>query len=160
MKRLVVVRHAEAEKVQIGQTDFDRELTIQGKNDAAEVAGCLLAKRVFPDLIISSPSSRAYRTARILGEVFGLDKKKIARKILLYDEIETGKIVALLKKEARHAETVFLVGHNPVLQRMIQELTGINQQLPIAGAAVIDFDVERWSKIYSTKGELIHFEVP
>lgn len=161
MKRLVVVRHAKAEKTQIGQTDFDRELTNKGKVEARQVASKLQSVNVMPELIISSPSSRAYQTAKIFGEVFGIDKKQIVRKILLYDDIETKKVVELLREEAKHADTVFLVGHNPVLQRMIHELTNDFQgYLSTAGVAVMDFNVDRWSQIVSTKGVLILFETP
>jgi Phosphohistidine phosphatase SixA len=161
MKRLVVVRHADAEKVQTGQTDFDRELTNQGKSDARQVAENLLSANVVPELIISSPSSRAYQTAKLFGEVFGIDKKQIMRKILLYDDIETKKVIALLKEEAKHVDTVFIVGHNPVLQRMIHELTNdFAGYLCTAGAAVMLFNVERWSQIMRSQGELIIFETP
>lgn len=161
MKRLVVVRHAKAEKTQIGQTDFDRELTNKGKIEARQVASKLQSVNVMPELIISSPSSRAYQTAKIFGEVFGIDKKQIARKILLYDDIETKKVVELLKEEAKHADTVFLVGHNPVLQRMVHELTNDFQgYLSAAGVAVMDFNVDRWSQIVRTKGVLVLFETP
>lgn len=161
MKRLVVVRHAKAEKTQIGQTDFDRELTTRGKNDARQMAAELLAVNVIPELIISSPSSRAYQTAKIFGEVFGVDKKQIMRKILLYDDIETKKVVALLREEAKHADTLFLVGHNPVLQRMIHELTNdFYGYLSTAGVAVMEFNVDRWSQILRSKGELVLFKTP
>ncbi|MDP4269553.1 MAG: histidine phosphatase family protein [Bacteroidota bacterium] len=161
MKRLVVVRHAKAEKTQFGQTDFDRELTNQGKIDARQVASRLQSENVLPELIISSPSSRAYQTAKILGDVFGIDKKQIVRKILLYDDIETKKVIALLKEEAKHVDTLFLVGHNPVLQRMIHELTDdFHGHLCTSGVVVMDFKVERWSQILRTKGELVLFETP
>ena len=161
MKRLVVVRHAKAEKTQIGQSDFDRELTSQGKVEARQVASKLQSENVIPELIISSPSSRAYQTAKVFGEVFGIDKKQIVRKILLYDDIETKKVVALLKEEAKHVDTVFLVGHNPVLQRIIHELTNdFRGYLCTTGAAVMVFNVERWSQIMRSKGELVLFETP
>lgn len=71
--RLILVRH--------GQTDYNREARLQGQIDIPlNVAGrrqaAVLAATVAenpPDLIVASPLSRAYDTARIVGEASGLD---------------------------------------------------------------------------------------
>lgn len=158
MKRLVVIRHAEAEEVQIGQDDFDRDLTVKGKDDAANVAGRLLSRNIVPDLIISSPSLRAYKTAKLFGEVFGVDNKQIVRKIMLYGDYETYKVVSLLKNEARDADTVFIVSHNPVIQKLMFDLSASHLHLSTSCAAVIEFEVEEWSGLRDLAGSMVLLE--
>src|SRR5690625_726702 len=71
--RLILVRH--------GQTAYNREARLQGQIDIplnvtgrrqAAVLAATVAENP-PDMIISSPLSRAYDTARIVGEASGLD---------------------------------------------------------------------------------------
>src|SRR5690625_7998939 len=72
--RLILVRH--------GQTEYNREARLQGQIDIplnvtgrrqAAVLAATVAENP-PDMIISSPLSRAYDAARIVGEASGLDE--------------------------------------------------------------------------------------
>lgn len=71
--RLILARH--------GQTDYNREARLQGQvdiplNDTGKRQAAVLAATVAenpPDLIVSSPLSRAHDTARIVGGASGLE---------------------------------------------------------------------------------------
>lgn len=66
MKKLVLIRHAEAEPETGNISDFDRNLTAAGKKDAAKMAAVLLNNTVAPEIMICSPAARALETAHIL----------------------------------------------------------------------------------------------
>jgi phosphohistidine phosphatase len=62
-----------------------------------------------------------------------------------------------------------IVGHNPGLQALAQELVGggaeedleaLAEKLPTAGLAVIELDVASWAKIKPGRGQLKLFAVP
>lgn len=71
--RLILVRH--------GQTDYNRDARLQGQidiplNDTGLRQAAVLAATVAenpPDLIVTSPLSRAHDTARIVGDASGVD---------------------------------------------------------------------------------------
>ena len=54
MKRLTLVRHAQAESALAEQSDFDRMLTRRGADDAAEMARRLKRRKLRPDFIRAS----------------------------------------------------------------------------------------------------------
>jgi phosphohistidine phosphatase len=67
VKRLIVVRHAKAEKAEAHQRDFMRPLAGRGRRDAAEMGHRLAKRGTQPDAVVSSPAPRALETARIVA---------------------------------------------------------------------------------------------
>lgn len=65
MKEIWLLRHAKAEP---GYTvaDFERTLEESGKDDAFTIATYLKNADLHPDVILSSPATRAIETAKIV----------------------------------------------------------------------------------------------
>ena len=68
MKRLLLMRHAEAACESHRQSDFDRPLTPRGESDAASIGRAVAQARSLPGAIVTSPAGRAVRTAELFIE--------------------------------------------------------------------------------------------
>lgn len=66
MKRIYFIRHAEAQSG--GRSDFERELSPKGKEDAMRLGALLRSRHVAPHLIVSSSAVRALTTAQIIAD--------------------------------------------------------------------------------------------
>ena len=78
MGKLYFVRHGESEWNTIGRIcgATDIPLTDRGREMARDTAREIVKEGIKVDRIISSPLSRAYETATIIGSVLGVDVKK------------------------------------------------------------------------------------
>ncbi len=154
-KRVVIIRHSKAKLFTTGSTDFARDLKEQGKNDADFVSKELLKLNIIPQLIISSPAKRALKTARIFGR--NLNTNSIILNEALYDEsYDRDWMVLDIEQNCPQGDTVYIIGHNPLLKDLIEDLTGQTiEQLKTSTAVIIRFEIEHWNKIISgIKGEI------
>ena len=60
----------------------------------------------------------------------------------------------VLSETAESADEVLLVGHNPGLEELLQDLTGELAKMPTGALARIVLDVKKWSKLRDRSGEL------
>jgi phosphohistidine phosphatase len=145
--RLYIVRHAIAiPRGAPGIDDDDRALTEEGVRKMREAAAGIRALNWIPELILSSPLTRAKQTANILIEVLG---KGIRLKLtpalapfgsrrMLYREIESHneKLVNLM-----------LVGHQPSLGEIAGEICWKSSEylldLKKGGACAIELESVR-----------------
>lgn len=81
MGRLYFVRHGESEWNTIGRIcgATDIPLTSRGREMARETGMEMVRQGIKVDRIVSSPLSRAYETALIIGSILGLEVKKDQR---------------------------------------------------------------------------------
>lgn len=117
---VLFVRHAQAETATGEQSDEDRALTEQGAADAAALARALQAMGIKLAAVLSSPLLRAVQTAGPLAKAYGL-KMKMADFMAppgQQDQMRT----TLEKLDARHLDTVALVGHAPSIDEMVTGL--------------------------------------
>mgnify|MGYP000953754771 CR=1 FL=1 len=70
MKRIYFIRHAEAQSG--GRSDFERELSPKGKEDAMRLGALLRSENLLPRLIVASSAVRALTTARIIAATLGV----------------------------------------------------------------------------------------
>ncbi len=114
MKRIVIVRHAKA--VPYGyDDDLNRKLRRQGKEDAKIVSMALKEDRIIPDLIISSPAKRAFKTATIFAETLRYPVSRIMIEDELYEGLTTQDFIEIIRNLPEDMQTVFVFGHNPSL---------------------------------------------
>jgi len=65
-------------------------------------------------------------------------------------------ILSLLATLRENAETVMIVGHNPGLEKLVEQLTGERQDLPTAALAQIGLPIDQWCELkLSTRGTLV-----
>jgi len=123
VKRLTLVRHAESGWGHASQADVDRTLSARGEREAADMAAYLVAAKLAPTLIITSPAARALATARIFAGVLGYaaDRIREAEDAYLASPAELLDLVQRLGGRSRH---VMLFGHNPGISRFAGLLAG------------------------------------
>jgi len=112
------MRHGEAES--IATSDRLRALTRRGRADNVSVAKSWQARGPVPGVILSSPFLRAMQTAEQLAEAFAIDS--ITQSDLLTPDADVPTLMALIEQHLHHQP--LLVGHNPLLSRLLAELTG------------------------------------
>ena len=109
---------------------------------------------LIPDVIISSDAVRARLTAEAVAEA-----ARYAGEILLDPRLYLAcpaDILSLLTTVRENAGTVMIVGHNPGLEKLVEQLTGERQDLPTAALAQIGLPIDQWRDLKrSTRGTLV-----
>lgn len=160
MKTLYVMRHAKSSWADPLLPDFDRPLNERGKADAPEMGKRLKKKGIHPDLIISSPARRAFKTAQKVAKAIDYPKNKILTDKMLY-LAGASAILAVVKETADTVNSLMIFGHNPGWTDFVNEMTGSHiDNIPTAGIAAIQFDVNSWEDIGKNKGKLLLFDYP
>lgn len=154
MKRLVIIRHAKTEQ-QGYENDFARELLPRGVEDAQQIAARLREKGIVPDKMITSPAARALATAHIFAETLGYPALKIKEMKELYFNFTTQDFIDLVRSTRNDVETLFIVGHNPFMHFVAQNLsTNYDGHMPTCSTVVLDFDVDKWKAVEARAGSL------
>jgi phosphohistidine phosphatase len=132
MKFLYLLRHAKSSWEDPDLNDHDRPLSKRGRQAAKLMAAYLRQSKIAPDLVICSTATRAQQTLEPIA------KAKKPPKVILEREIYGGTQQALwdqLWNLPKSAKSVLLIGHNPALHDLAQELAQAdsNKLLPSAG---------------------------
>ncbi|MBN7778183.1 histidine phosphatase family protein [Nitratireductor aquimarinus] len=146
MTRLLLLRHAKAGWAAPGMSDFDRTLTASGQEDARALGKRMRATHLLPDLILCSTARRAIETLDGVSSTM-LDQKPETHFLAeLYNSDATDYLFAV--REAPQAETILVVGHNPMMEDLAYELSSggdaeatqaASSGFPTCGLAVISF---------------------
>jgi phosphohistidine phosphatase len=167
MRRLLLFRHAKAERLQPGVPDSDRVLTERGRADAARMGVYIARHELAPDRALVSPSARTRETWALAaaalrpGPAANTDRR-------IYEATPQGlfNIVAGTDSSAR---TPILVGHNPGLHELallliaagdVEMRERLREELPTSGLVVIDFAFDDWSQLHARCGRLERFVSP
>lgn len=118
--KLYVVRHGPAEDTATSGKDFDRALTPSGRERVRDVAKALGRAGEAPKVILSSPLVRALQTAEVIAAELGIALVETTR-----DLAPGGDAVALLRSlVAQKRKRAMVVGHQPDLTILVEEMTG------------------------------------
>jgi len=172
MRRLMLLRHAKTENDAPSGRDQDRRLDDRGHKDAARIGDWIATNPPFPDTVLVSHAVRARQTwdtaweamkdrvptpqVEILPELYGADPAQIL------DSIRTATAPADPKQ-------LLLIAHNPGMHEAALMLMGggdpdgaraLADNLPTAGLAIFDFDVEDWGDVAYRRGRLVQFTSP
>ena len=157
-RELFLLRNAQVD-LQVNCEDFDRPLKMAGKR-AAQCIGVWLAERdLIPDLIISSPASRALATAQKCCKTMGLSVKHIWKDARIYNA-EPEAILSVLSDLNLSLNKILLVGHNPGLKKLVDQIAKKhsshmdNQKMSRATLARVSID-EKWDNLLSGNAKLI-----
>ncbi|HKK29373.1 MAG TPA: histidine phosphatase family protein [Alphaproteobacteria bacterium] len=114
MRRLTLMRHAEAAAAASGQQDRDRPLTEAGAADARKIGECLARDRETPDQLLCSDARRARETAEMLLAGCGVSGQPTVLPDL-YNADPEGVLLLIGENADDNAEHVLVVGHNPTI---------------------------------------------
>ena len=120
---LVVLRHAPAQERDPARwpDDAQRPLTGAGRRDARRVAAGMRSLEVTPSRIATSPAARCLATARITAEVLadGARPPRVEPWPELAFSASAAGVLERLRRERVTTGTVVLVGHEPMLGRLV-----------------------------------------
>ncbi|GAA2880878.1 histidine phosphatase family protein [Streptosporangium fragile] len=141
MRTLIVLRHAAAAQVP-GLADRDRPLTEGGERDARMAGETIAGLGLRPDLVLCSPSARTRRTAEL-----ALPGADVVVEPDIY-EAYADELLMMIRRSDPEVRTLVLVGHNPGVHQLVQDLTARDGHagFPPGAFAVIEVDGE-WAEL-------------
>ncbi len=148
MKTLLILRHAKSSWDNARLADHDRPLNARGEADAPVMGALVREQEIIPQLIISSSAKRARATAEIVAEVCGEVEVWLTRDLYMAGPEEA---MAILEKVSDGINTVMIVGHNPGMEELLTELTGLWERMPTAALAMIGLPVDSWQEVASSE---------
>lgn len=165
MRRLMLLRHAKAEKSAPGGGDFDRALSARGREESPRIGGYMAHHGLYPNLVVASPAKRTRETWELVAPAFPAPPA-VAWEDRLYNA-DTETLLDLVK--AARSPALLLIGHNPGLHDFARLVIAagdvdarerLNEGLPTAGLLVIDFPLENWGNLHARSGRLDRFVSP
>jgi len=144
LRTLLILRHAKAAHDPEFE-DHERPLTKKGERMATRVGRLLAEHALTPGLILSSTAVRARQTAELTAR-----HAEYAGTIELLDELylaEPAAYVTVLARRGAHHERVMVVGHNPGLEGLVEQLTGRSEHLPTGGLVACALPLENWADL-------------
>ncbi len=161
MKKIILVRHGKAEDPSAGISDFERSLTLKGKNISRVMGRRIREIEKSPVTIISSPAFRAFETALIFAMEFGVEPENIILQSKLYHKMSIRYLQEMLSAAAENSDTVIIFGHNPSFTEIADSLSGDGCDfMPKSGAASISFNISTWKEMKHKSGKLDFFLKP
>lgn len=156
MKKLLLIRHAEAEAY-AEQGDFYRPLSARGSADATRLAQKLQANGLLPEYIISSSALRTTTTANIITNQLQLPAAKFTQTIY---EASEKTLLNTINHLSNAVDFAALVGHNPGIAYLLLNLTGkVRDVPPCTAIAVVFEDANSWQEISHETGVIVYYSV-
>ena len=156
-KNLILWRHAHAE---IGNNDFNRHIDERGKKESKIMAEFILSNSS-PDLILSSPATRAQETLFAFNNLYKAPKANIDKNLY---HAEPDEILKSIERNSSDENIILVMGHNPGIHELSLSLTNNNQELMVkfstCSVCFISFDNDNWFNIYNNKCFLDKFIQP
>jgi phosphohistidine phosphatase len=123
MKQIFLLRHAKSDWSTLGQQDFERPLVKRGINDALLISQYIQDKKHSVDAVFCSSAVRTKETFDLCAHSFNFSIEKAT----YLDELYFGsvdKAIKLIKGQNNDLSSVLLVGHNPTMHILLEEITG------------------------------------
>ena len=164
MRRLLLLRHAKAERPQPGERDHERRLAERGRNDAPRVGAYMSRHDFMPDRVVVSTSARTRETWKLAAAE--MDKAPKAEFDDRIYEASPKALLQVVQETDPDIDTLLLVGHNPGMQELAAMLvaTGdvdtrqrLKEAFPTSALAVIEFKLKDWSRVHPQSGRLERF---
>jgi phosphohistidine phosphatase len=160
MKTLYLVRHAKSDWENAHTGDFQRPLNQRGLKAAPFMAALLKQKNVIPELVITSPATRALSTAELFCEILGYPKELIQQQMEIY-EGGSSKLLKIVQQINDNCRTALLFGHNPTMTDFSNLLAGHHvDSLVTCGVVRIDMEIKSWKDAAPDSGNFVWYEFP
>jgi phosphohistidine phosphatase len=175
MRRLMLLRHAKTEHDAPSGHDQDRRLDERGRLDAAALGTWIARHPPLPDTVLVSTAVRAQQTWEIARDAMkdAVQGRPPQPQVELLDELYGAEPAQLLRiirlAEVTDPARLMLIGHNPGMHELALMLAGsgdaaakksLEDNLPTAGLAILDFAIDDWSEVAFRRGKLVRFTSP
>lgn len=168
--RLLLLRHAKSDWS--GQADdHDRPLSARGRKAVPRIGLFMHGRGYDPALILCSTSTRTRETLDLLLPHIG------AAAEIQYDRAfylaEWPKLLAEIRAASGDTSPLLLIGHNPGVEQLAfalarqpqnegerKRVERLAEKFPTGALAVMDFELQDWSKVKPGTGTLVDYVRP
>lgn len=159
---LILTRHAKSSWGNPDLDDHARPLNKRGRASAKAVGRWLSAKGYTPGTVFCSDAERTRETwALIADKLIGTPNAHYSRDLYL---ATPEKMLDVIK--TANADVAMIIAHNPGSAHMARRLAKTPHphhkfhHYPTTATAIIEFDVDSWTKVDWDSGRVIDFVVP
>jgi phosphohistidine phosphatase len=159
-RKLFIIRHGKSSWDHQGLDDIDRPLAERGILNAEEMAKRLSHQGLIPELLVSSPASRALNTALIMARFWMLKPAALQIHEPLYDAFISNieKVVSGIPSDVKG---LAIFGHNPSWTAYANHfLSSPLDNLPTAGVVVVTFESDHWKNLNRSKVKDVYVDYP
>jgi phosphohistidine phosphatase len=170
MLRLMLLRHAKSSWPS-GVQDAERPLSDRGEA-ATRLMGAYMAHHaLIPDRVLCSPARRTRDTWTGISGAIAAQLPAAAEIVFdgrLYMATRQS-LLSVIRDQRDAVRTLLILGHNPGMQEAAEWLIAagdvelrerLREKFPTAALAVIDFALDRWSRVHGRSGRLERYLTP
>jgi phosphohistidine phosphatase len=166
VKHLHLLRHAKSSgKGDPTLEDHDRPLAGRGRRACERVAEHMRREGIRPTLVLCSSARRARETLDGIRPALADDvATQVERALYTGDE---ARLLARLRRVPAGVSEIMLVGHNPALQRLAEDLAGsgddlarLREKFPTAALATLAIPDVEWDQLEAGAARLVAYVVP
>ncbi|MDH3621609.1 MAG: histidine phosphatase family protein [Gammaproteobacteria bacterium] len=160
MKVITIVRHAKSSWKDSSLSDRERPLNSRGERDAPDMGKRIHEHGIRPSLIVSSPATRAWTTAKIIAQAINYPREFLQKEDSLY-LASLDEILDVIVAQDNGFNNLMVVGHNPGMTDFANFLIpGLTINLQTAGVVSVQVDQEDWSLYERPAAELLVHDWP
>ena len=148
MKRLTLMRHADARWQDAGLSDLERPLNRRGTAAAEAMARRLAELALVPDLLLVSPARRTQQTGEIVARALSVPARLVIPEEALY-LASAADLLRVVQSTGPRVAHLLVIAHNPGLSELVQQLVPEAEASGLAAAALcsIAFETSHWTAI-------------
>lgn len=156
IKKIYLVRHAEAKAYSPGEKDVDRPLTSKGMQEASRLGALLYNSKASLAAIYCSTALRSQQTAELIGDQMRIDSDKLVTHKDLY-EASVRIYAELIRSFSESWNEVMIIGHNPVILYFAEYISGqsIEGGLKTCTLVELQFAVDEWMNAPEKGGKIL-----
>ena len=167
MLRLMLLRHAKSSWPSSGVQDAARPLSQRGEAAARLMGGYMTRHSLVPQRVLCSPARRTRETWAGIAAQWPADMDVVFDRRLYAATPQT--VLSIVRAQDDTARALLVIGHNPGLQETAELLIAagdvelrerLREKFPTAALAVIDFKIDRWSRVHERSGRLDRYITP
>jgi len=159
-RKLFIIRHGKSSWDHQGLDDIDRPLAERGIQNAEDMAKRLANEGLIPELLVTSPASRALNTALIMARFWMVKPTALQIHESLYDAYISNieKVVSGIPSEV---QSLAIFGHNPSWTAYANQfLSSPLDNLPTAGVVVVTLESDNWNGLGRAQVKDVHVDYP
>ena len=157
MKKLLLLRHAKSSWDKPDCDDHERPLNERGERDSFTMARFLADNDEGLDVIYSSTAVRALDFAQVISELCDIT---LVPELSFYT-FDEDELMEILRSLPDSVSKVAVVAHNPAVTQLVNRLTDAElENVPTAGLASIQCDVDIWADLTEAACEMNYFQTP
>lgn len=155
MKKLLIIRHAKSSWDDPDLDDHERPLNDRGERDSFTMARFLADNDENLEVIYSSTAIRALDFAHVISEFCDIT---LVPELSFYT-FDEDELMEILRSLPDTLSRVAIVAHNPAVTQLVNRLTDADlENVPTAGIASIQCDVDEWADLTEASCEMLYFQ--